>query len=65
MQIPGFTFTDSVLVTVVKALEYVFSDADWVRINFENHGLGILVTLQHAEHSRVLQKSDDHLKFEA
>lgn len=40
MQIPESTFTDSDLVVVGKALQYR------VKFNFENRGLGVLITLQ-------------------
>lgn len=48
MQILGSTLTDSDLAALGKALGSVFYNAGVVRINFENHGLGVLITLQQA-----------------
>lgn len=63
MQSPGSTFTDSDLVALSKALEYVLSDVGEVKNNFEN--LGVLIALQQVGHSWFLQKSEHHLKFDA
>lgn len=48
MKILGSTLTDSDLAALGKALGYVFYNVGVVRINFENHGLGVLSTLQQA-----------------